>query len=84
MSAVKNDRKCGSPIGGLIARFMLLGVNGIGLVTGRMPLGDAANQGIELDRWPIAFWAYTAIICAFGVAVLAGSVWALAKERRDG
>jgi hypothetical protein len=46
-----------------------------------MPLGGASNQGIELERWPIAFWGYAGLISAFGIAVLAWSIWALAKDR---
>ncbi len=80
---MKPDRKPGSPVGGLIAGILLLGVVGLGLVTGRMPLAGASNQGIELERWPIAFWAYAAILGALGIAVLAWSVRALARVKRD-
>jgi hypothetical protein len=81
MRAMKHGKKRSRPVGGLIAGFMLLGVVGLGLVTGHMPLGGASNQGIELERWPIAFWGYAGLISAFGIAVLAWSIWALAKDR---
>jgi hypothetical protein len=49
-----------------------------------MPLAGASNQGIELERWPIIFWTYAAILGALGIAVLAWSIWAFAKDRRSG
>ncbi len=71
-------------IGGLFAGLLFLGVVGVGLATGRMPLPGATNLGIELDRWPVAFWAYAAILGGLGIAVLAWSVRSLAKRRRNG
>jgi predicted lysophospholipase L1 biosynthesis ABC-type transport system permease subunit len=84
MRAMKHGKKRSSPVGGLIAGFLLLGAVGLGLVTGRMPLAGASNQGIELERWPIIFWTYAAILGALGIAVLAWSIWAFAKDRRSG
>ena len=81
--AMKPDRKRGGPVGGLIAGILLLGVVGLGLVTGYMPLAGASNQGIELERWPLVFWAYATILGTFGIAVFAWSVWAFAKVKRD-
>ena len=52
---MRPGRKRGGPIGGLIAGIMFLGVVGLGLLTGRMPLAGATNQSIEFERWTIAF-----------------------------
>ncbi len=81
---MKPDKKRVSPLAGLLAGLLLLGVVGIGVATGRMPLAGASNQGIELDRWPVLFWAYSAAIGAVGIAALIWSLWSLAKARRDG
>lgn len=83
MPVVKRDRKRSRPIGGLFAGLALLGVVGVGLLTGYMPLAGASNEGIELARWPIVFWGYAAVLAALGAAVVGWSVWALVNKHRD-
>jgi hypothetical protein len=81
--AMNPDKKRGSPIGGLIAGLLLLGAVGLGLATGRMPLARATNLGVEIDRRPIVFWAYAAVLDALGVAALAWSLWTLTRGNLD-
>ena len=80
---MKTGNKSGGPIGGLFAALLLFGVVGIGLATGRMPLAGANNLGVELDRWPLVFWAYTGVLAGLGVTVLAWSLRALAKGKNS-
>lgn len=72
-----------SPLGGILAGCLLFFVAALGVATGRMPLRGANNLGIEVDRWPIVFWLYTAAIAGLGVAAFVWGLRGWLRQRRE-